>query len=411
MIKYELVRLVFINLKKSPVRLALTSLGVAIGSALIILMISIGQSLKKNIIYQLSSLGVDYITVFPNGKNRSLSDEDIRKIFFLDKVSNVIPLLLLQNAKIKFAQKTINSQIIGISPYKLDEINFKIKKGATLFNSDYPIAVVGNYFGSGFKTNSANIKNIHQELLNTPIILLLKRKNNIQKFYKIAVIGILQERGGSYDYTLFLPQKIVRNMMMWQNYTGILSRRGNFNQLIVKVKNSKFVLHVAGEIKKMGFIAFTSKESIESVNKIYLVLQVLLGSIGFIALLVSAFGIINTMMTAVYERKKEIGIMKAVGARIEEIRDIFLAESAAIGFIGGITGIIFSFFFLKIIALGAPILIKKYSAQFNFLSNIHIAGGTLLVALLFSVVLGLAAGAYPAILISKSNDADILRYE
>jgi len=410
--KIELVKIIFTNLYKRPLRVILTGLGVAIGVALIILMISIGQALRSSIVSQLSGLGTEYISIYPMTQNKAITRDALRQIYFLKHISSVSPLLYLGNARVKVRQRMMNVQIVGIRTEYIKQLNLKLNKGEYFIDSDYPAAIAGFYFSADNGVKSSRIRALHQELLMNPVFLYLKKKvsgpdEGYEKKFKLKVVGIFKPRSGIFDHSIFLSEELIRSMRHWQGYTN----EKTYNQAIAKVDSAEFVNISAAAIRKLGFRAYTNKESVAVVNKIYLILQILLGLVGFIALLISTFGIINTMMMSVIERRREIGVLKSIGARMRDIRHIFLGEAAVIGFFGGVLGIALSLIFIKTIVFIAPLLVGKFSGQFSFLTHINVGGSVLAFSMLFSVLLGIAAGTYPAYKISKLKTAEILRNE
>ena len=141
----------------------------------------------------------------------------------------------------------------------------------------------------------------------------------------------------------------------------------------------------------------------EQISQVLGIMQVVLVGIAAISLIVGAIGIMNSMYTSVLERTKDIGIMKAVGARNSDIMKIFLIESGLMGLVGGIFGT----------ALGTivALIVEKISSQSGFLLIIRIEYGLLLFGLLFAFLVGMISGALPAYQASKLRPVDALRYE
>lgn len=167
-----------------------------------------------------------------------------------------------------------------------------------------------------------------------------------------------------------------------------------YSQLTVKVDEADNVEAVLEEIQTLGYQAEAQKEWLEEIEKEFMIIEAVLGGIGAVAMLVAAISIANTMTMSIYERTKEIGVMKVLGCGLGNIRSMFLTEAAFIGFIGGIVGLILSYtisFLLN--QFLAPMLMSDYG------SNVNISAIPLwlvLAAVAFSTVVGMVAGFFPA---------------
>jgi putative ABC transport system permease protein len=151
----------------------------------------------------------------------------------------------------------------------------------------------------------------------------------------------------------------------------------------------------------MGFMAYTPQKFIEGVNNYFVVLQIIFGGVGGIALLVAAIGIANTMTMAILERTREIGLMKAIGATNQDVLSIFLGESASIGFIGGIGGVLLGLLLGELINIFGSVYMAGQDSGMMGGSSTGILATTplwlILFALLFSTLIGLISGVYPAV--------------
>ena len=177
-----------------------------------------------------------------------------------------------------------------------------------------------------------------------------------------------------------------------------------YDEAVVKVKDMKDVERVQQAIKDMGFQASSLTEYLNSMQEQSRMLQMVLGAIGAISLIVAAIGIANTMVMAIYERTKEIGVMKVIGASVRDIRMLFLTEASFIGFMGGIAGIIISFAVSKIINVVALSMGQTY--------NISVIPWYLAVAaVLFATLMGTAAGFMPAVRATKLSALAAIKTE
>ncbi|HDM32084.1 MAG TPA: ABC transporter permease, partial [bacterium] len=213
---------------------------------------------------------------------------------------------------------------------------------------------------------------------------------------KFEVIGILEEAGAS-------PQIYVRVA----DLKDLPIKEYQFAK--VKVRRNEEMKEVREKLISMGFLVSALSDTIEQANKIFRIIQVVLGIFGVVALVVAAIGLVNTMTITLLERTNEIGIMRAIGASPSDVKWLFLGESVITGFLGGIGGIILGIF-------GAHI--------FNWLVNIlaRALGGReidlfyfpfwfILFIILLSTLVGLVAGFFPARRAAKLNPLEALRYK
>ena len=155
---------------------------------------------------------------------------------------------------------------------------------------------------------------------------------------------------------------------------------------------------VKDKIKQAGFSCYSDDEELEYTKKVMMVVQLVLGAIGAISMFVAAFGISNTMVMSVYERTKEIGIMKVLGCDIKDIKSLFLYEAGTIGFMGGTIGIIISY----IISITANLIARAVVNSFGEMEDgllicvSSIPWWLAVSGILFSILIGVVAGLAPA---------------
>ena len=166
-----------------------------------------------------------------------------------------------------------------------------------------------------------------------------------------------------------------------------------YSQLLVNVDSMDHVVALQKALTDMGYDAYSQAEWVESEQKTMGYIQAVLGGIGAVSLFVAAIGITNTMMMSIYERTKEIGVMKVLGCDLRNIGSLFLMEAGFIGFIGGVIGLILSFIL--------SVVINKVSAGANDYMNVsggisYIPVWLVLLSLVFAVMVGMLAGFFPA---------------
>lgn len=186
--------------------------------------------------------------------------------------------------------------------------------------------------------------------------------------------------------------------------------RNGYGSIIIKVNDTTQIPKVAEAIQKMGYGAVTAQNMIDQMNKVIAGISMALGAIGGISLFVAAIGIINTMLMAGYERVREIGVMRACGATKSNIRFLFTLEAGFLGFLGGVFGLIISIALTQI----AKIVIAKVGGGLNELPLEHVGDFSWLLiigVILFTTLIGLLSGLYPAIRASRLNPVEALRNE
>jgi putative ABC transport system permease protein len=237
-----------------------------------------------------------------------------------------------------------------------------------------------------------------------------------QRQVRVRISGVLAQTGGENDYSLLLSLRDVSELNSWalgkrQNYD-----REGYEMAIVKAIDSRQVPEIEQEILRQGFVAYSMQSAIRSSNVIFIVIQAVLGSLGGIALLVAGFGIANAMVMAIYERTREIGLMKAVGARNRDVLFVFLAEAGGIGLIGGLSGLVFALLGGSILNFIAGSYIGSLMAQQGaggqaIPSVVYTPVWLMIFALVFSAVIGVASGIYPALRATRLDPIQALRYE
>jgi putative ABC transport system permease protein len=184
--------------------------------------------------------------------------------------------------------------------------------------------------------------------------------------------------------------------------------------VIVKVATPDDALDVADRINELGFQANTPQSFVQGINNFYMVLQVIFGGVGAIALLVAAIGIANTMAMSILERTREIGLMKAVGATNRDVLSIFLGEAAGIGFIGGLGGVLIGWLAgqaMNVIAI--VYLASQASQQGGPPPSVAVYTPAWLpaFALVFATFIGMLSGLYPALRAATMIPVQALKYE
>jgi len=350
-----------------------------------------------------------------------LNDTALEQFRALPGVIAATPLLRLQaGSELRLNRLTGFTSIQGIEPAEFRKFGIELASG-----SDSPgrwQALVGarvadNFFNSQSGEPAGEELNLQGQTLQ----LILTRFSSetgeqIERTVRLRVVGVMAESGGERDFAIYIPARNVEELNEWA--TGQRSSRGRdgYSQALVKVASPEVATAVEQEITRLGFFVFSFQSVLSSINVIFLIIQIVVGSIGGLALIVAAFGIANTMIMSIYERTREIGLMKAVGATNRDVMLIFLAEAGVIGMIGGIGGVVAG------VLLGQ---IGGFVGRQFLLAQIAQSGGSPdgleslvytplwlpIFAIVFATLVGVVSGIYPALRAIRLDPIAALRYE
>jgi putative ABC transport system permease protein len=235
---------------------------------------------------------------------------------------------------------------------------------------------------------------------------------------KLRIVGITDQdpdgmRGPS-GARVFIPLQMVLNLHIMLP-SGMRESAADFSSvptypsLSVRVKSPSEVDSVETAIKKLGFNTFSIMEAARNLGRFFKVLDIFLGIFGSLALTVAALGIVNTLAMAILERRREIGIMKAIGASDGDVKKLFFAEAAVMGFVGGILGVALGWFIGQVINIGTNIYLQRQELPTE---NLWVVPWWLVgLAIAFSVLVSIIAGLYPAARAARLDPVQALRYE
>ncbi|MEM0465149.1 MAG: ABC transporter permease [Candidatus Pacearchaeota archaeon] len=393
------------SMKKRKLRSWLTLLGIFIGIAAVVSLISLGDGLRTAIESQFGSLSPDVLTIQNAGTGfgppgstavKKLTSHDIKIIENIRDIK-IVSARLIRIAKVEFNKKLEFSYLVSIpnDKNKIEFIyknnNLKAEQGRLLNENDNGKVVVGSdyleesIFGKPVKVGS----NLIIQGKNFEVIGILKRSNSI------------------------IFNKMI--LMSEEDIKDVLNINDEFDIIIAKVNNINNVERVAKDIEnalrkdrkqKKGeedFTIQTSQQSLQAINTILKIINIVVIGIASISLFIGGIGIANTMYSSVLERTKDIGVMKAIGAKNSDIMLIFVIESGLFGVVGGILGSIFGFFLAYLVSISA----NNYFGQ-NIL-KIQISLTLVIGSILFSFLIGVIAGLIPSYQASKMKPVDALR--
>jgi len=219
---------------------------------------------------------------------------------------------------------------------------------------------------------------------------------------------------GALRARVMLPLKLVESLHVAQpgsarDTTVAASAAPTYMSLSVRVKNPVRVQAVEDGIKKMGFNTFSMLDATRSLRRFFAVLDLFLGIFGSLALAVASIGIVNTLVMAILERRREIGIMKAIGASDEDVQRLFFAEACVMGALGGVVGVALGWTIGRVINVATNLYLKKQGLQPEQIWFVPwwLVGG----AIVFAIIVSLISGLYPARRAARLDPVQALRYE
>lgn len=425
------------NLRRRKVRTALTVLGVVIGTASVVVMVSLGIGLNALMMEMYSSYGsmtaIEIYNYGNNGNNGTsdnplyLTDDTVKEFLRIPHVTSASP-VLETNVILKQGVYETNTSIKGVTREFMEQIPLGQGKLPDPKSTEMEF-IYGNAIVQWFQ-NSKTGKGYWdtQELpdidyMNKPMFVIFDTDAYYQsrnggngdgtpvkapKKYLIRTAGVVE--GGIDDYNSYaygvytdIDQLKTQLKKLYKkkpipgqptNKKGKPYSYFIYNQAYVYADDMENVTAVQKAITDMGFQANSQMEWIEQSQKTYNMIQLVLGGIGAISLFVAAIGIANTMMMSIYERTKEIGVIKVLGCDLRTIRNMFLLESGFIGFIGGAIGVAISygigFIMNHFLGIG-----QIMTGQAGDISRIPLWLAA--AAVVFAIFVGMAAGFFPSL--------------
>lgn len=375
------------------VRTLLILLGISVGVAAVIGVTSLGEGIRVNAVAEIQkSHDLTLIEVSPGVSNAGI-------ILITDsKVDAIEPYGTIVSPYVMDDYVTLNKtyfEVLGITTDYQDAKELELETGSWFEEETYGIVL-----GSDIAEKFEKIEEIEiGDTIEARIRLYGIEGKPIDKDVEFTVAGILKPTGTQADDQSFIDINIA---------TGI-DEKDVYNGIIVKVDSANQAPGARAAIEKQGLTCYSAQDEIDSINKIMNAITLVLAFFSSISLIVGALMIINTMIVSVYERTREIGIAKAVGASQADIIRIFLSECIIIGILGGLLGDLFGIIFSVMIdKIGKPLLVMQLDiSEIEHLTAINME--ILIAGFLISLVISIISGLYPAWRASKLDPVKALR--
>ena len=443
----DLAELAGRNLREALLRNSLTTLGIAVGVASLVAMLSLGVGLQNLANDRLARTGLfdaifvtprtNYpgmgrpegpVAATPDSPPRTLDVDARQKIEALPNVAEVYPEIRFPT-EIHYAGNPYATIVAGVPASARADGAFDGMKGS---------------FFSGPSADEAILQiDLAKQLSPQPDSLLGKEivlryaerqalppesdgKNSatdgfsiVPREEKLHVVGIVETEpaggfGGFGRGRLLIPLQVAENLRVSQaNDLRDLLRDGpprrSYESLTVRVKGPTNVKKVEDAVKEMGFAAFSLLDASRNLSLVFAVFDLFLGIFGSLALVVASLGIINTLVMAILERRREIGVLKALGAADRDIRRLFFVEAGAMGLLGGIFGVAIGWAIGHAINFGTNVYLSRRSLP--GISVTSVPWWMVAAAIAFSIAVSLGAGIYPASRAARLDPVEALRYE
>lgn len=461
----DLILMSLRNLNRRKLRTFLTVLGVVIGSISIIMMISLGFGMTDSTKKQLASAGsLTQIDIYPANRYGGMDEEDGKKkktdkvaklddatVEKLKKIPHVEAVLATEQFEAQINVKNLQgyASIIGVDPVEYAKLDIKLDSGRMLQEGDVNQVVMGRdvlrWLSNPQRPRMGASQQEERDPLTTKMFLTLNQAgsydpdgksneaNKPKQKYQIEAVGVFRDDDYENNYYIVMPIDYLRKMKKdakklqagnrqngYNDYMfgGREDKENKYNNIKVKVDNVDNVQKVQEQIEAMGLKPHSLNDILVEINNSSKTQRLILGGIGAVSLLVAAIGISNTMVMSIYERTKEIGVMKVIGASVSDIKKMFLTESAFIGLLGGLVGIVLSY--------GISALINYLGVKYGFAANMSGGGFSpdfdpsqlkmsiipawlALASLVFSALIGIVSGYFPAKKATKLSALEAMR--
>jgi putative ABC transport system permease protein len=484
----DLIELAGRNLREALLRNSLTTLGIGVGVASLVAMLSLGAGLQDLVSQRFQRSGLfNTLAVFSprdmrgmdRGErrtnreavaapdpSRSLDQNARAEISKLPNVLEVYPEIRLLT-DIGFEGRTLFTSVSGLSPSARESDAFEDMTGKffsgpqaeeTILQVDFARELLAPEGGDATAKLPAATPAALSTLLGKVIILRYAERQPLdqqasqtdpakqapraktgvaagssgadpeaeasfsvtRREKTLRIVGIIETApyaglGSGSSARVFLPVGLAEKLqpVVAVNLRDLLRPGGpssqSYQALVLRVSNPRYVPETQEAIKKMGFRTFSLLDATRSIRRVFVVLDMFLGIFGSVALVVASLGILNTLVMSVLERRREIGIMKALGASDGDVKRLFFAEAGAMGLAGGVGGLALGWLLGRAINLGTNIYLQRQDLPHETIVALPLwlAAG----AVLFSIVVSLVSGLYPAARAAKLDPVQALRYE
>jgi putative ABC transport system permease protein len=453
---YDVADLAIRNLRESVFRNSLTTMGISVGVASLVAMLSLGIGLQQLASRRLQKSGLFDTVVAtsrrdlrnfrehredgpPPAESPSLDEPARKKIEQIPGVVEAYPDIRFVT-EVRFDGKPHLTTVAGI-PFSAKNNNdaFDGMQGSFFSSDASPEVILQKSFAEELLgitpkpgTDNTSIAELAKPLLGRELTMRYAERTSspsssslgqsdgaaysvVSRQQALKIVGLTDldpdSMRGTARARVFLPLKLAQDLHVMQSNLRDTSASDSpsYTSLRVRVENPNQVPAVEDAIKKMGFSAFSLVDATRSMRQFFAVLDGFLAIFGSLALAVASIGIVNTLVMAILERRREIGIMKALGASDADVRGLFFAEAGAMGLVGGAVGVTLGWAIGRLINFGTNIYLERQHFPPAQIWSVPL--WLVLSAITFSIVVSLLSGLYPASRAARLDPVQALRYE
>jgi putative ABC transport system permease protein len=455
----DLTELAVRNLRESLLRNSLTTIGISVGVASLVAMLSLGIGLQQLASRRLMKSGLfDTVVVTSRrdlrnfnreeersgpapGESRILDEPTRQEIEHLPNVLEAYPDIRFIT-ELRYEDKPHLTTIAALPASAKSNDAFETMQGH-FFSSDMaPEAILQKTFAEELLgrtpkpgLDETNVKDLAAPLVGKELTMRYAQREAAKSSsgdqsipgaaysvasleQKLRIVGVAdldpESMRGPTRARVFLPLGLAESLHVMQptdlrEISRAVTEQPVYSSVSVRVKNPAQIRTIEDTIKKMGFNTFSILDATRSLQQFFAVLDLFLGIFGSLALAVASIGIVNTLVMAILERRREIGIMKAIGASDGDVKKLFFAEAGAMGILGGFVGVALGWAIGQVINLGTNIYLKRQSLPPEHFWSVPwwLVGA----AIVFAFLVSLAAGLYPAGRAARLDPVQALRYE
>lgn len=461
----DLAELALRNLRESLLRNSLTTIGISVGVASLVAMLSLGTGLQQLFTRRLAKSGL-FDTVYvssrrelrgmsreeersgPNpGESRVLDETARQEIEKLPNVSEAYPDIRFMT-ELRYDDKPHLTIISALPASAKSNDAFEGMQGGFFTTDDAPEVILQKSFAeeilgkrAALGTPEPSVAELAKPLLGKEVTMRYAQREAapgqpvplkpnadsdvasasysvVSRDQKLKIVGVAdldpESMRGPTRAKVFLPLKLAESLHVMQptdlrEIARAASDQPAYSSISVRVKSPSQIQAVEDAIKKMGFTTFSILDASRSLQQVFKVLYAFLGIFGSLALAVASIGIVNTLVMAILERRREIGIMKAIGATDADVQKLFFAEAGVMGIFGGIVGVIFGWAIGQIINFGTNIWLRSQSIPPEHFWAVPL--WLVIFSILFAFGVSLISGIYPAGRAARLDPVQALRYE
>ena len=418
------IRTAAANVGRRKLRSALASLGVVVGTLTIVVMVSLANGVRQQINRQFAAVGLDRLTVNPQGNRRggfdpgetdssgtaprkkTITQQDVDRWKRSPGVTRIDPEVYLPGwIAVQLKWNATNQAVRLVSADSLRGMFFEGPPEPVAGSLDLSESG-GILLSEGTAQALGGSSNDFAGIIGQQVEAVLRTSRGETQSYVLRVQGISQERPRTIQVSI---NDRIAMKNWWFNTTNTIDREG-YDFAVIRSTDVSRAVELTAQFRKEGFQVQSLEMVVEVANRVVTVVTLMFTLIGSMALFVATIGIANTMVMAIYERTREIGILKAMGASRGEIRQLFMIEAGCIGLIGGVIGLLLGWLAGLGLNQVIPIYLRHRQLPMHgdfFVVTFGLAAGTIL----FASFIGLVAGLLPAQRAAKLDPLEALRHE